>query len=205
MGKRSNRVKGLAVSLIVSMMFGLAPTAVWADAANQIGSALASLMASTNGDTWTDGPDRTQSPQYYTFGGEQVLAERPDIGPDRSGAGGLNLKMSDTAVNFPVNQGKLSLKWTDTLKQWIDSQDGEPVNAPAGYTVSVKLEDILGHKTYTLIDLKVDASGSNTFVWDGKDDQGKDLPDGYYRWQLSAKPVSVDFKLPPANPGDEPP
>ena len=204
MGKRSNGVKGLAVSLIVSMMFGLAPTAVWAEAASQIGSALASLMVSANEDTWADGPDRTQSPQYYTFGGEQVLAERPDIGPDRSGMGGLNLKMSDTAVNFPVNQGQLSLKWTDTLKQWIDSQNGEPVNAPAGYTVSVKLEDILGHKTYTLIDGKVDVSGSNTFVWDGKDDQGKDLPDGYYRWQLSAEPISVNFKLPPANPGDEP-
>ena len=101
--------------------------------------------------------------------GSRCWQNVPTSVPDRSGAGGLNLEMSDTAVNFPVNQGKLSLKWTDTLKQWIDSQDGEPVNAPAGYTVSVKLEDILGHKTYTLIDGKVDASGSNTFDlgWEG--------------------------------------
>ena len=77
MGKRSNGVKGLAVSLIVSMMFGLAPTAVWADAANQIGSALASLMASANGDTWTDGPDPRKARSIIRLAGSRCWPNVP--------------------------------------------------------------------------------------------------------------------------------
>ncbi len=86
-------IKGLSVTLLISIVLGLAPAAVWAETADRLGDALAEggeaiteLMETLNEEPeepWSDNPDMTETPQYYSFTGEQVLEERPNMGEER--------------------------------------------------------------------------------------------------------------------------
>lgn len=79
MGKSRSWNRVLSALLIVSILLGLAPTVVWAEAANKLGSSFAALRGSWDTqEAWVDGPYKTENPQYYTFSGEKVLEERPD-------------------------------------------------------------------------------------------------------------------------------
>ncbi|RUS47310.1 hypothetical protein [Cohnella sp. AR92] len=116
MGKRRFN-KGVASAVIASLLLGLAPGAVWAEAANEAGSALAkgwdaiaaSLKQEQQQEQWKDGEDLTETPQYYQFTGDQVLEEHPEKPDDRMGGGGAYLKMGDTAAYFPSSAGSMTL------------------------------------------------------------------------------------------------
>jgi hypothetical protein len=51
--------------------------------------------------------------------------------------------------------------------------------------VTLKIYNILGQKVRTLVD-EPKASGNYQVIWDGKDDQGKDVASGIYFYQLTA-------------------
>lgn len=208
--RKKGWMKRLAVTLIVSLILGLAPTPVWAEAAEQVRNAIASgwtamihSMAQQQ-EAWEDDPDRTETPAFYTFQGDQILEERPDIGEERTGGGGAYLKMEETDPAFPAAEGAMTLAWTDTLQDWIDGQAGEPVDPPAGYTVRIELKEIKSGKIYTLLDSHENSPGRNEFVWDGKDASGNDIPDGFYYWILKADSPTVTFRLSPKEEGGEP-
>ncbi|TFE24557.1 DUF6531 domain-containing protein, partial [Cohnella luojiensis] len=210
-------IRSLSVTLLISIMIGLAPTAVWAEAADRLGDALAEggealaeLMESLNEEPqepWTDGPDRTETPQYYSFTGDQVLVKRPDMGEKRGGAGGAYLDMNDTADIFSVSNDRITFTWNDQLQDWIDAQEkesGKAVSPPAGYTVTVEVKELKSGTIQTLVEDRVDTSGTNTYSWNGKDANGKLSPDGFYHWRLKATPPTVTFELPPLKPGGQP-
>jgi len=194
MGKKRG-FKGFAIVVIASLIVELAPPAAWAEVgSSSLGSAVAaagtalatsaSLAASADQtappEPWTEEADRTQTPQFYTFTGDQVLEERPDPVEDRLGGGGTYLRMEDTPELFPAKAGTLNLTWTDTLATWIQAQAGTPVNPPAGYTVTVELKDVQSGNIYTLASNQADHSGLNQLAWTGKDADGKPIPDGTY-------------------------
>jgi len=162
-------------------------------------------MLQSQPETWSDGPDRTISPSYYTFDGAQVLDKRPDnVAQRRSGTGGSHLKMNDTETIFPAGAGQIELSWKDSLKEWIEGQGGEAINPPTGYEITIELENVLAKATYTLVSSRMDTNGTNRFVWNGKDDKGRELPDGYYYWHLKAEVPTVQFMFPPEEEGGEP-
>ncbi|KIL37417.1 hypothetical protein SD71_01800 [Cohnella kolymensis] len=129
--------RSLAFMLLGSLMLGLAPAAVWAEAADRVGTALveggkalqvkvAAAVQDLKEEPWVDDPNKTETPQYYSFSGDQVLEERPDMGADRLGYASSYFSMNETSNIFPVAQKQMTLSWTDMLATWISEQEGTP-------------------------------------------------------------------------------
>ena len=51
--------------------------------------------------------------------------------------------------------------------------------------VSLKIYDLLGREVRTLVNKKLTA-GMHLYLWDGKDDQNKQMPSGVYLYQMKA-------------------
>jgi len=58
--------------------------------------------------------------------------------------------------------------------------------ASAGNSVTVKIKDAQGQVVRTLYNTGVN-SGDNSFMWDGKNDAGQDVPGGKYTFSVEAK------------------
>ena len=226
--KKRKMVRNLASLLLLSMVAGLMPAPSWlglgemtAAAAERAVSAAVNTVqlasealtiaalgaASTQGQeeqTWWQTANGTQTPQYHTFNDAQVLEAQEETGQKKGGTAGAYISLQDVEPIFNTAQGKMTFKWTDNLSAWIAAQPGDPVTAPAGYTITLKLKDIKNGTSYPLLDNVVDHSGLNQYEWNGKDSQGKPLPDGYYYIMLSAESGSVTFNIPAADPGDPP-
>ncbi|MEB3104052.1 DUF6531 domain-containing protein, partial [Ferviditalea candida] len=162
--------------------------------------------ASLQGPSWVEPVNETESPKYYTFDDVKVLSPRPKVGEEKVGGPGANIKALETEPAFSPKEGAAPfvIKWEDTLSDWVASQEGEPLNAPSGYTVTLKLKEIRTGEIYTLLSGSVDHYGTNNFNLTYEVVSEKEIPDGFYYWILEAEAPTVSFLIPSEDPETPP-